>query len=160
MDYLTVFATRSLVLFPRHPAPTPSLSPFSSPLSPRTSLSPPPVEMPLYALMRDDTHCAWFLVDRVLEHPRATGTVPRELEAEAEVMVWEQIDRAKMFGRALALLFGSSSDVSEDELRALAARHGLGLAEAAGPGPRVVTRHYREQHREQHDCEEVPAILA
>lgn len=154
MDYLTVFATRSLVLFPRTPAATfsPPLFP-SSPKSSMRTLAPPPVEMPLYALMRDDTHCAWYLVDRVLEHPRATGTIHRELELEAEVMVWEQIDRAKMFGRALALLFGSSTNVSEDELRALAFQHGLGLAAAPpslGAG-RVLQRHARE---------DAPAVLA
>ncbi len=144
MDYLTVFATRSLVLFPR--------SNTAAPLFPaQRTLSPHPVEMPLYALMRDDTHCAWYLVDRVLEAPRAAGGVARELEMEAEVLVWEQIDRAKMFGRALALLFGSSSDVSEEALRDLAAKHGLGLAAPTGGLLPVVQRHYRE---------DVPAILA
>lgn len=144
MDYLTVFATRSLVLFPRTTTAAPLFP------SPRT-LTPPPVEMPLYALMRDDTHCAWYLVNRVLEAPRAAGGVAHELEMEAEVLVWEQIDRAKMFGRALALLFGSSSNVDEDELRELAAKHGLGLAAPTGGFHPVVQRHYRE---------DVPAILA
>ncbi|GMK59006.1 hypothetical protein CspeluHIS016_0700210 [Cutaneotrichosporon spelunceum] len=145
MDYLTVFATRSLVLFPRTCA---SAAPLFS--SPRT-LTPPPVEMPLYALMRDDTHCAWYLVDQLLEAPRAAGAVARELEMEAEVLVWEQIDRAKMFGRALALLFGSASDVGEDELRELAATHGLGLAAPVGGLLPAVQRQYHE---------DVPAVLA
>ncbi|BEI89801.1 uncharacterized protein CcaverHIS019_0211630 [Cutaneotrichosporon cavernicola] len=144
MDYLTVFATRSLVLFPRT---TPSAPLFSSP----RTLTPPPVEMPLYALLRDDTHCAWYLVDQLLEAPRAAASVARELEMEAEVLVWEQIDRAKMFGRALALLFGSSSNVSEDELCQLAAKHGLELAAPAGGLLLLVQRHYRE---------DVPVILA
>ncbi|KLT39237.1 hypothetical protein CC85DRAFT_324355 [Cutaneotrichosporon oleaginosum] len=141
MDYLTVFATRSLVLFPRSSSTATPVPPANH----QRTLSPHPVEMPLYALMRDDTHCAWYLVDRVLEAPRAAGGVARELEMEAEVLVWEQIDRAKMFGRALALLFGSSSNVSEEELRELAAKHGLGLAVPSGGLLPVVQRHYREE---------------
>lgn len=144
MDYLTVFATRSLVLFPRTPASIPPLFP-SSPKATSRSLTPPPVEMPLYALMRDDTHCAWYLVDRVLEATRATGAVHRDLELEAEVMVWEQIDRAKMFGRALALLFGTSSNVSEDEVHALAAKHGLGLVGPPAVVRGVVQKHYHDE---------------
>lgn len=81
--------------------------------------------------MRDDQHCAWFLVDHILSTPRTP-----ELERHAELKVWEQIDRAKRFARALGMWFHTADRVSEIELEDLAASHGLGYQRMSSP-------HYR-----------------
>lgn len=122
MDYLTVLSTLRVELFVG-----------------ASSASPPglgPVTMSLLALIRDDTFCAFFLLDRVLEEAgarRLTYATQRSAETRAlaqaaEVRVWEEICRAKTFARALGSFFEAHDRISERELAALAAAHGIGLA--------------------------------
>ena len=53
----------------------------------------------------------------------------KEVSANAEVIVWKQIDQAKMFLKALGEWFAHSKSrrITEKELRSLAARFELGL---------------------------------
>lgn len=149
MDYLTILATRSLILFSGG-KPSSSVTPMS------WGISPPPVSMPLLSLMHDDTHCAFFLANHVLNsvgappatHAVANDATHRAMNQHAEVLAWQQIDRAKTFARELGLFYGRVDSVCEEEIAALAASHGIGFAP---PGPahsrtRVLKRHEHERY--------------
>lgn len=99
MDYVTALSTLSVLLFKTH--------------------TNGPISMPLHTLMIDDVHCAWFLIDKL---------TPSITQNEAEQLVWSQIDRAKLFYRALGTLFASAEQgVGFDVLSELAGSFGLGL---------------------------------
>lgn len=52
---------------------------------------------------------------------------------EAEVLVWKEIDRAKMFARGLGeWIKGSNGRIGERELRDLAEKFGLGIQDESG----------------------------
>ncbi|ORY25922.1 hypothetical protein BCR39DRAFT_506867 [Naematelia encephala] len=143
MDYLTILATRSLVLFPRpkqqlHPRSSSTTSSLSSPKTPTMGVpSPSPIVMPIHSIVYDDSHTAHFLVQHLLRDSGlglGFGMSPgREMTHEAEVLVWREIDKAKMFVRALGEWFATSTDndnsgrIDQGSLDALAAKFGLGI---------------------------------
>ncbi|WVF68955.1 hypothetical protein IAT40_003729 [Kwoniella sp. CBS 6097] len=62
--------------------------------------------------------------------PRASANTNREMMIEAEVIAWKEIDRAKMFARAVGRVFqgfGEGRKMRDRELKELAARFGLGV---------------------------------
>ncbi|OCF72777.1 hypothetical protein I204_06006 [Kwoniella mangroviensis CBS 8886] len=141
MDYLTILSTRSLILFPsrdslpsnlpiHRPLPT---SPLSSPISPTYVLFPPePIALPISSLLYNETNCRYYLIHHVLTSTRPNPFGHREddrrIRNEVEVMVFEELDRVKMFVRELGNWFNSQSvnGMEEDELRDLAGKYGLG----------------------------------
>lgn len=142
MDYLTVLSTLRVQLFV---SASPKLPPGLGPIT-----------MSLLALIRDDTFCAFFLLDSILEVTGAKRLTYASLERSAEtramvqaaeVLVWEEICRAKTFARALGTFFERNDRISERELATLAAAHGIGLA---------ANEHRNEQHR-RHDVDSVRA---
>lgn len=171
MDYLTILATRSLVLFesPISHASSAAPSPVSSPASSILSVTPPPVSLPLLSLMRDDAHCAHFLSNHILEssgagrdtHARAVSheatdsTTHRAILQEAEVLAWQQICRAKTFAQELGRHYGRVDSVREDDLAALAATHGIGLAPLV-----AARRRERSEARRNVAVDGASAILA
>jgi len=88
--------------------------------------------------MRDDAHCAHFLSNHILEssgalrdthaHAVAHDSTHRMMLQEAEVLAWQQICRAKTFAQELGRHYSRVDSVREDELAALAAKYGIGLA--------------------------------
>lgn len=142
MDYLTIIATRCVVLFPKTITPShhrsfSNSSSSSDPNAPRTPTSciprPGPVTMPIESLMYSDTEAAYYLLTHVLTHgslfPSAVhlGEVTKEVANEAEVMVWGEIDKAKMFIRALGAWFAQHKEaITEKEMESLAGEWGLG----------------------------------
>jgi hypothetical protein len=146
MDYLTIIATRSLILFPHHskPAHHRTLSSSSSGSSasvhtPTASLpDPAPISMAIHNFMASDADCAYFLVTHVLTHPSlypssvALGGVSKDVAAEAETMVWMEIDKAKTFIHRLGEWFATHAEwITEDDLEKLALAVGLGWRENA-----------------------------
>ena len=83
--------------------------------------------------MYADTDCAYFLLTHVLtSHPSLVhsshhvGSTPKDIAGQAEVVVWSEIDKAKMFTRALGEWFGTHpGGIDEGELRNLANRWDL-----------------------------------
>lgn len=130
MDYLTILETRSVVLFR-----TPTVR--KVPGSTAYLLPPKPIAVSLLKLIYGDTHCAYFLADHVLQGARSSthgefnpATVDHADKALAQVVeatAWEEIDRAKVFSRALGQLFARVDSVSESQVHDLAATHGLEL---------------------------------
>lgn len=161
MSYLDILGSRMLVMFspPIAKSSPPMLEPPSPPGSPTSSTSsllaistPPPVAVSLLSIVYDDAHCAHFLANHVLAsaavHPETYDVHDAEtrlMTAAAEVLVWQEISRAKSFARDLGLLFTRSECVCEEDLVELAASHGLGLA----PGNKRV-RASREHEEPNH----------
>lgn len=127
MDYLTVLSTLRVELFVGHPS-----------FSPLVNLAP--ITMSLLALTRDDTYCAFYLLDCLMENigaqrpsyasSTAASTESRAIMQAAEITVWEEICRAKSFARSLGCFFEAHDRVTDLELCALAASHGIGLAQS------------------------------
>ncbi|WVQ96471.1 hypothetical protein IAU59_003576 [Kwoniella sp. CBS 9459] len=71
-------------------------------------------------------------------NPGGCGGMSRQLMIEAEVMAWKEIDRAKLFARAVGRVFqgfGEGRKMRDGELKELAARFGLGVHDvSAGDG--------------------------
>ena len=89
--------------------------------------------MPIHSLMSRDTDTAYYLLTHVLTHPSLfpsavfLGDVSKEVANEAEVMVWGEIDKAKMFIRALGAWFAANKGaITEKEVESLAGEWGLG----------------------------------
>lgn len=83
--------------------------------------------------MSSDTDTAYYLLTHVLTHPSLfpsavfLGDITKEVTAEAEVMAWGEIDKAKMFIRALGAWFAENKGaITEKEIERLAAEWGLG----------------------------------
>jgi len=146
MDYLTIIATRSLILFPHtlRPVHHRTLSSSSSGSSasvhtPTASLpTPAPVSMAIHNFMTNDADCAYFLVTHILTHPSlypssvALGGVSKDVAAEAEIMVWQEIAKATNFIRRLGEWFATHAEgITEDELEKLALSVGLAWREDA-----------------------------
>ncbi|EJT49394.1 hypothetical protein A1Q1_01489 [Trichosporon asahii var. asahii CBS 2479] len=145
MDYLTVLSTLRVQLFV---GASPTLPPGLG-----------PVTMSLLALIRDDTFCAFFLLDRILEVAGAKhlsyaslerSAETRALAQAAEVLVWQEICRAKTFARALGTFFEGHDRINERELAALASSHGIGLA----------TNEHREHRTSEHRRHDVDSVRA
>ncbi|RXK36169.1 hypothetical protein M231_06574 [Tremella mesenterica] len=69
MDYLTILATRSLILFQSPPMVyTPPKSPPTTPTANIMLLPPESINMPLHSLLYADTDCAYFLLRHILLH--------------------------------------------------------------------------------------------
>jgi hypothetical protein len=98
--------------------------------------------------MRDETHCAHFLSNHVLEasggardsHAVAHDAAHRSLLQEAEVLAWQQICRAKTFAQELGHHY-SRGALDEEQLGELAATHGFRLA----PAPEAVPTRRRDR---------------
>jgi hypothetical protein len=104
--------------------------------------------MPISSLVHADTDAAYFLVRHVLAVPAhldahsltlelgmssTLARIGKEEIGRAEVRVWGEIDRAKMFARALGRWFEVEERIGEDQLGDMAARFGMTLrAEAEG----------------------------
>ena len=73
-------------------------------------------------------------MQHVLSSIIVVGVVEKGVKAEAEVLVWKQIDQAKMFLRALGEWYARSTSraLTEKELRSLAGRFELDLTEKKG----------------------------
>ncbi|TXT13354.1 hypothetical protein VHUM_00721 [Vanrija humicola] len=131
MDYLTILATRSVVLF--H---TPTVR--KVPGSTAYLLPPKPIAVSLLKLIYGDTECAYFLIDHVLEGARSSTHGEFNPATAVEAIAWKEIDRAKVFSRALGQLFARVDSVSESQVHELAASHGLELVvsgqRTAAPG--------------------------
>ena len=136
-----------------HPSPISADElPNTTPQTPNASLpdpaTPEPVSMPIHSLIEGSSDCLYFLVTHVLSTavtPSATsspgsttsdspsvgagslGGTPKELIGEAELLVWKEMDKAKMFGRELGQWFvgHGNSRISEAELARMAAKWGL-----------------------------------
>ena len=152
MDYLDILSTRSLLLFsptkPSHQSDSPNTTP-STPTSDLPASSPARIAMPIQSLMEGHSECVYFLVTHVLAtafQPHSTspgapgslgsdglfeglGGTPKELVGEAELLVWKEMDKAKMFGRDLGQWFRGqgNSRIGEKELERLAQKWGLQL---------------------------------
>ena len=130
-------------------------SPNTTPQTPNTGLpdpaAPEPVSMPIQSLIEGSSDCHYFLITHVLATaivPSAVspvgspgsassdsnwvgggslGGTPKELIGEAELLVWKEMDKAKMFGRELGQWFRGhgNSRISEMELAQMAAKWGL-----------------------------------
>lgn len=138
MDYLTIIATRSLVLFPitsgtaERPLSASSIDTLTPFAKPSTTLPrPSPVTIPIHSLMHSDTDCAYFLLTHIFtSHPTSTMIVAnhlcginKELTREAEILVWSEIDRAKMFIRDLGRWCGDHPErITLGELQNLAVK--------------------------------------
>ncbi|KAL1408203.1 hypothetical protein Q8F55_005008 [Vanrija albida] len=135
VDYLTLLRSTSVVLFR---APTLRQVPGST----AYLLPPKPIAVALLKLIYGDTDCAYFLIDHVLESARSSthgefnpATVDhddRALAQAVEAAAWKEIDRAKVFSRALGQLFEHHDSVSESQVHDLAASYGLELV-VSGP---------------------------
>ncbi|WWC88539.1 uncharacterized protein L201_003450 [Kwoniella dendrophila CBS 6074] len=143
MDYLTILSTQFLILFPSpialphtslHSHQSATDSPISSPITPTQSsisLQPTPTTLPLSSLVYNETNCAYYLIHHVTNttQPFSYVDMDKNLAIEIEVVVWKEIDRVKMFVRALGEWFNHIHHIkiSENDLAQLAGRFGLGL---------------------------------
>ncbi|WVQ73117.1 hypothetical protein IAR50_002681 [Cryptococcus sp. DSM 104548] len=146
MDYLTILTSCYITLFTSPPT---HRSPFSSPCSSPTSttmpsiiLPPKPISIPVSSVLYNDNETAWFLMRHILAAPLPNPLSPlantgtgsgstgradsRRMEEEAEVMVWREIDRAKMCIRAIGGWFGKNgARIGAKELAMLGERFGV-----------------------------------
>ncbi|ORX37274.1 hypothetical protein BD324DRAFT_650879 [Kockovaella imperatae] len=164
MDYLDILSSRSLLLFARPNKVTRSKSisdslssddsPDSTPSSPNAQLPDPTpalIAMPIQSLIEGSSDSVYFLLTHVLATafqpaPQAgspggdsffgggLGGTPKEVVGEAELLVWKEMDRAKMFGRELGQWFRGhgNSRISEGELERMASKWGLELEPLGG----------------------------
>ncbi|KAK4686883.1 hypothetical protein P7C73_g3241, partial [Tremellales sp. Uapishka_1] len=130
MDYLSILATRSLMLFPSA-SKSSFTSPPSSPATPTLRLSrPAPISMSIQAVISNDANCAYFLLLHILSSSVISlGGVDKARMSEAEVMVWGEIGKAKSFARDLGEWFARLGSIEEAALRAMAEKWGLGIKE-------------------------------
>ena len=160
-----MIATRSLVLF-QAPLHLDSPSTWSNPNTPTTARAPPtPISMPIQSLMYGDTDCAYFLLQHILSASLPLGGIGKEVSAAAEVMVWNEIDKAKMFVRALGEWYANfrNEKIEEKDLRALAKRFGVGLQaekEGNGEGLMEIDRSLRSVGFSEHSGSEAAIVLA
>ena len=143
MDYLTVISTRSVILFvcPKSTDQR-SVPPDSSRTTPKTVIvSPSPIGMPINSLMNNESDCAHFLLHQIFTSTFSLGSVGKEISAEAELIVWKEIDRATLFIRKLGQWFATSSSgkIGEKELKRLTGKFGLELEEAQADYHHAVT---------------------
>lgn len=128
MDYITVIATRSIILFPgQKPIHKHSTSASSCLNTPTTAITPPtPISMPIQSLMYDVNECAHFLLHHLLTSS-SLGAVGKDVSAEAEVMVWKEIDRATLFVRGIGEWFAAAkhAKIREKDLRRIAGKYGV-----------------------------------
>jgi hypothetical protein len=145
VDYLTVLATRSLIFFPHDqphplsPNPNQSSSPETTPEQRTTLLHPDPVYLPLQSLAWADNQCALYLLDHILStclpnyepsSPHTTSLLDKRLIADAEGMVWKEVEKGKQFVRAVGEWFnGSDGGISDYQLKVLAQRCGVVVKE-------------------------------
>ncbi|WWD18601.1 hypothetical protein CI109_103054 [Kwoniella shandongensis] len=142
MDYLTILSSRSLILFPSSSSSSPLRatqlppgSPTTTPPSLNALLPPIPISIPISSIIYADTDCAYFLLHHLLSSTgggSVLGNTDKEVLGEAEVIVWREIDRAKLFTRALGKWFatpgiGAERKMDEKELLHLAEKYGLGM---------------------------------
>ncbi|WVQ83037.1 hypothetical protein IAT38_005175 [Cryptococcus sp. DSM 104549] len=168
MDYLTILSTRSLILFP-HPTAGHYGSPVSSPTTPtpastspkpRLLLPPSPIAIPVSSILYSDNDTAYFLVHHVLSSNASSvpnsssakgGVQGKEATAEAEVMAWREVDRARMCVLALGQWFAHThpgrAGMDEAELQQIAAQYGVGI-KALDSGMRVDGESHDEQGEE------------
>lgn len=147
VDYLTLLATRSLVFFP-HDQPSPVSSPNANLSSPDTTpepqhhtmLPPDPVTIPLQSLAWADRECALFLLNHLLVNalpsyepnpafsasPGTVSAMEKRITAEAEGLVWKEVEKGKQFIRAIGEWYATSRGGMSDEiLRSLAKGSGV-----------------------------------
>jgi hypothetical protein len=156
VDYLTVLATRSLVFFPYNsafshplsPNPNSSASPETTPEARSHFLDPEPVTLPLQSLAWADKQCALFLLDHFLatalpsyespssftlsSSPNTISNMDKKLIADAEGLVWKEVEKGKQFIRAVGEWFGAAGSVegiNDAQLKALARRCGVQIKE-------------------------------
>ncbi|TYJ58596.1 hypothetical protein B9479_000806 [Cryptococcus floricola] len=144
MDYLTILTSCYITLFTSPPS---HRSPFSSPCSSPTSssmlssiLPPKPISVPVSSILYSDNETAWFLMRHILAPPLPNPFSPlantgsgsagrgdnKRMEEEAEVMVWREIDRAKMCIRAIGGWFGANGGrIGLKELAMLGEKFGV-----------------------------------
>ncbi|WWC62757.1 uncharacterized protein I303_105354 [Kwoniella dejecticola CBS 10117] len=153
MDYLTIITTRSLILFPPSSSLPPTMnphrplpdSPLSSPITPtpaltpmselgRSLLHPSEITLPISSLIYNEANCAYYLNHHVIttspSNPFSSAEYSSERgrKTEVEVMVYKELDRVKMFTRALGRWFNqNSSRMDEGTLGDLANKYGLSL---------------------------------
>ncbi|KAK8858705.1 hypothetical protein IAR55_002934 [Kwoniella newhampshirensis] len=171
MDYLTILATRALILFPPTWTSHESLittsrlasSPTTTPPTSHLLLSPTPISIPISSILNADTDCAYFLIHHILSTTPQGGlrTTDKEVLREAEVVVWREIDRAKLFTRALGAWFANAhksgvGKLGERELGELAEKYGLGLQnESSEVGQEGHTNEDREVERMGEQVEKI-----
>jgi hypothetical protein len=190
VDYLTVLATRSLVFFPlsspfSHPISpnsnaSSSSSPNTTPESRSHFLNPEPVTLPLQSLAWADRQCALFLLDHFLatalpsyESPSAynlsssPGTIShmdKKLMADAEGLVWKEVEKGKEFVRAVGEWFGAAGagGISDAQLKVLARGCGVEIKDedeeyghGHGHGHREEEHRLGEKTESMHSVHEV-----
>jgi hypothetical protein len=132
MDYLTILATRCLIIFsatPPEPArphevgkALPSIS------SPSTPLHPIAITIPIESLVCPNPQLHYFLLKHVLSMYIRPSHAPKDITTEAEILVWTELDRGQNLVRALGSWFAREGrGITEAELRDLAEEYGLEL---------------------------------
>lgn len=135
MDYLTILTTCSLLLFTNEAArPTRSDSPGSAgPITPEQStrlLPLTPINVSIESIVHSDVECAYFLLQHILRDISFDGgSADRNTLLEGEALVWQAMDRAKGFARAIGHWFAvhPKQRMGDKQLEALAMRHGVRL---------------------------------